>query len=221
MNYKDIPFEVKELGETGQFSGYAAAFHNEDLGGDIIMPGAFTKTIADNATRTLLWSHNQEKPIGVTTVHEDTKGLVVDGRLNMDVMQAREAHSLMKQGAIKGLSVGYTVVGKDWRGATRVIKEMKLHEVSLVSIPMNPHAQVISIKSLDDFEQMLRNLIEYKVSDGEMSAEYKALIVELAKKLSSLGADGSSLQADTHDTIAPEVLHAGLDQLQKFLRGEN
>jgi HK97 family phage prohead protease len=216
MKFKDIPLQIKEISDSGQFTGYAAAFNNVDLGGDIIMPGAFTKTISENADRPLLWHHDQAEPIGVTKAAEDTKGLVVEGRLNLDVQRAKEIHSLMKQGAVKGMSIGYEAITKGWKGGNRILNELKLHEISLTPIPMNPNAQVTSIKSVEDFEQLLKELVAYK---GDNLSEDDQPLLEMAyKKLSALRA-AKAPEAAMQDEIAPEILHAA-SSISKLLRGE-
>src|SRR6185369_15445551 len=126
----------------GRFDGYAGIFGNVDLGGDVLMPGAFTKTISENASRPLLWAHNALEPLGLANLAEDSKGLAVEGQLNLDVQRAREIHSLMKQGAVKAMSFGYDAIGKTWKNSTRELREVKLYEVSLLPVGMNPEARV-------------------------------------------------------------------------------
>lgn len=219
MKYKDIKMEFKEIGSEGQFEGYAAAFGNVDLDGDILMPGAFTKTIAENATRPLLWQHNPRELIGVANTSEDTKGLAVKGHLNLDVQRAREVHSLMKQGAVKSMSFGYDPVTKDYRGSNRILREVKMYEVSLTAFPSNTQAVVMNVKSPDDLEELLLAVgrIEFK---QELSAEIKSLVDLAHKKLSALQAAVPAPEAATQDDDAPEILHATSDRIQKLLRGE-
>jgi HK97 family phage prohead protease len=218
MITKDIKLEFKQISEQGQFEGYAAAFGNEDLGGDIILPGAFKKTISESGARPLLWHHQLSEPIGVVQASEDVKGLLVNGSLNLDVQRAREAHSLIKQGAVKGLSVGFEAVTKDYKSGVRYLREVKLHEVSLTPVPMNPEARVRSVKSLEDLEQILNEVISFK-SDAVLSADKKALIEQAQKTLSALLA-AKAPEAAKQDEIAPEVLHAASDRIEKLLRGE-
>lgn len=150
--------EVKSFGlsdvqvdEAGQFEGYASVFNNVDRHGDIVMPGAFRKTISENPSVPILWQHDQTKPIGVTrAIREDQNGLLVKGELNLDTQMGREAYSLLKQGALKGLSIGYQVIKDDLAGRVRQLKEVRLMEYSLVTFPANELAQVTSIKQLDN-----------------------------------------------------------------------
>src|SRR3954470_21162602 len=89
------------------FHGYGATFGNVDLGQDVVVAGAFT--MADGTQYPLLDHHKQDAPIGLFTVSTDDRGLRVRGQLNLKVQRAREVRSLMKQGALTGLSIGYQV----------------------------------------------------------------------------------------------------------------
>jgi uncharacterized protein len=135
----EAKFEIKQLNEAGELEGYAAVFGNVDLGGDVIEPGAFTKSIEETGGQVpILWQHDRYEPIGVSTkLEQDRYGLRVKGQLNMDVQRAREARSLLQQGALQGLSVGYKAVKKSTVNGARHLKEMALKEFSPVVFPMN------------------------------------------------------------------------------------
>lgn len=152
-----------EPDDQGRFSGHAAVFGNVDRGNDLIEPGAFTKSLSENPTVPILWSHDPNEPIGVSThMSEDGKGLRVEGQLAMDVQRAREIHSLMKMGAIKGISIGYNTVKRNFRGPVRHLQEVKLGEFSPVVFPMNTLANVNSVKSeRDENVDALRDLLDF------------------------------------------------------------
>lgn len=222
MKYKDIKLQIKGVTDQGQFEGYAAVFGNEDLGGDIIVAGAFLKTISENASVPILWGHNTREVIGVNKeFYEDPKGLHVKGQLIMDVQRARETHSLMKEGAVKGLSIGYDSIVVDYsrmeKEGIRILKEVKLWEYSVTPFPMNPEAQVTMVKTAEDLERVLQELIAFK-STAKLSAEMTALIERASEKLSALRA-AQAPGAATQDEIAPEILHAA-SSITKMLRGE-
>ena len=92
----------------------------------------------------MLWQHDPARPIGVwDEVREDAKGLFVRGRLLLEVQAAREAHVLLQAGAIDGLSIGYrTLRAEKAAGGQRLLHEIELWEVSLVTFPMLPEARV-------------------------------------------------------------------------------
>ena len=155
MEKLGLRFEVKQLDEAGVFEGYAAVFGNEDLGGDVIEPGAFKKTLKENPTLPILWQHDVREPIGVTLeAYEDGKGLRVRGQLNLETSRGREAYALLKQGALRGLSIGYDTIKEVWHGSVRRLKEVRLWEWSLVTFPMNPKAQVTAVKAVVPFQDL-------------------------------------------------------------------
>lgn len=148
----DFPFEIKSLDDAGLLEGYAAVFGNEDKGGDVIEAGAFTKTIQENASRgvPVLYQHDPFEVIGLSTkLDEDRYGLAVKAQLNMDVQRAREARSLIIQGALPGLSIGYKAVKQVRVGSQRRLKELGLKEFSPTAFPMNTLATV-SVKAMGD-----------------------------------------------------------------------
>lgn len=156
--------ELKELGQDGQITGYGAVFGNRDSYGDVILPGAFKRSLADhkrNKSRPkMFWQHDPYQPIGSwTEIAEDDKGLLVTGQLNMDVQRGREAYSLLKAGDIDGLSIGYRVIKatEDETEKIMLLKELTLVEVSVVSQPANALATVSAVKAaeLEDIRNRL------------------------------------------------------------------
>jgi hypothetical protein len=131
-----------------QIEGYASLFGKRDQGGDVVTAGAYTASLKalnkDMRRVKMLWQHDPAQPIGVwEEVREDAKGLYVKGRILADVEKGREAVALIGAGAIDGLSIGYRTVRahKDDKGQ-RLLSELELWEVSLVTFPMLPDARV-------------------------------------------------------------------------------
>jgi hypothetical protein len=128
--------------------GYASVFNRRDQGGDVVLPGAYAdslKAMAKAGRRVkMLWQHDPAQPIGIwDEVKEDANGLWVKGRLLPDVAKGREAVALLEAGAIDGLSIGYRTVKAERDGkGQRLLSELELWEVSLVTFPMLPEARV-------------------------------------------------------------------------------
>jgi HK97 family phage prohead protease len=145
--------ELKSLSADGRFAGYASVFGIIDSQRDVVHRGAFSQSLkARSGPLQLLWQHLWNEPIGVIDrIFEDARGLYVEGRLLMEVARAREAFALLKSGALKGLSIGYTV--KSFRrnpdSGVRELLEIELWEVSLVTMPANVQAQVTVVKCAD------------------------------------------------------------------------
>src|SRR5260221_14772954 len=139
----------------GTFSGYASLFGKADLGRDMVLPGAFRASLAKRGAAgvKMLFQHDPNQPIGVwTEIREDEQGLFVKGKLTTEVSRAREVLSLMRAGALDGLSIGYrTVRGKtDAKTGIRSLMEVDLWEISVVTFPMLPEARVSSVKTMRD-----------------------------------------------------------------------
>ena len=150
--------------EGAVIEGYASRFGLPDQGGDIVAKGAFGASLARLAARgdkvRMLWQHDPTKPIGVwDEIREDATGLWVKGRLLADVTLAREAATLIEAGAIDGLSIGYRTIRaeKDHKG-DRILTEVELWEVSLVTFPMLPEAK-LGAKSAEDTQDFAAALI--------------------------------------------------------------
>lgn len=136
------------LQDNAEIVGYASLFGAEDQGGDVVQKGAYQGSLQRLKIRggkvKMLWQHNPHQPIGVwDTVFEDGKGLCVKGRLLSEVQAGREALALLKAGAIDGLSIGYRTLRseKSAKGG-RLLHEIELWEVSLVTFPMLSEARV-------------------------------------------------------------------------------
>ena len=140
-------------------SGYASLFGKPDQGGDTVEKGAYGTSLAKGRGVKMLWQHDPAQPIGVwDEVREDPTGLWGKGRLLTDVAKGREAASLIAAKAIDGLSIGYRTVKarKDDKGG-RLLSELELWEVSLVTFPMLPDARV-GAKGDDPAETALREM---------------------------------------------------------------
>ena len=163
MQHIHCPMEIKEVTETGSFEGLASVYGNIDLGGDIVMPGAFKEFVKtrDGSIR-ILDSHNTRAPIGKGTVIDSHMGLVLKGTLNLKVSRSRDVHELMKDGIIDGLSIGFDILpnGSEIREAdnVRLLKELRLWEISTTVFPMNPMATISAVKNF----QQITNIREYE-----------------------------------------------------------
>lgn len=170
---KTFPFEVKAIEDTGEFSGYLSVFNNVDSWRDIVVPGAFSETLAEWNSKgrlpPVLWQHRSGEPIGpFTKMQEDQTGLYVEGRLLVGELQrAKEAHALVKHKVVSGMSIGFETIGEEWDKENRVRKltKVKLWEGSIVTFPANEKAQIEAVKSalaegalpsLKEFEAFLR-----------------------------------------------------------------
>jgi len=168
--------EFKFLDEsTGVFSGYGSTFNGIDEYGDMILKGAYKKTLADWKKRKrypkMLVQHGYGEsglPIGKwTSMEEDDKGLKVEGQLfPPETELLKHIKIAMKAGELDGLSIGYRA--KDFEYGTqagqprRTLKQIDLFEVSVVTFPADLNSRVQTVKASDiksrrDFEKVLRD----------------------------------------------------------------
>ncbi|MGY3331320.1 HK97 family phage prohead protease [Mesorhizobium sp. USDA 4775] len=174
IKIRDFDLSIKAVKEDGFFSGYGSVFGVVDSYNEIIAAGAFGASLADRKAKgrkfPILWQHRTDQPLGTySRVEEDEKGLYVEGQLlTKDVTKAREAASLMRSGAIDGLSVGFWTreSSLDEKTGIRTLTRVDLAEVSIVTVPANDDARIDAIRmkfahgdlpSLSEFEKFLRD----------------------------------------------------------------
>ena len=156
MATKTAPvLEIKSLSDTGEFEGYGSTFGGEpDAYGDVIAAGAFSESLAAHKAKgtmpKLFWQHDADQPIGKWLgAKEDNHGLLMHGKLNMNVQRGREAHALLKEGDIDGLSIGYWIkeYSVDTESGVWTLEKLDVVEVSIVSVGANENAVVQSVKA--------------------------------------------------------------------------
>ena len=170
--YKTLTFRAEEYEEeTGIFSGYAAVYGNIDSGGDVIEPGAFTKTIAEGWERVkILALHNDcWLPIGrPLELREDSNGLFIKAKVS-DTSMGRDIKVLLKDGVLNELSIGYDPVVFDYdENGIRHLREVKLWEVSVVTWAMNQEAVITDYKQLGEDADRATKLV------ADVAADIKA-----------------------------------------------
>lgn len=142
--------------EEGVFSGLGSVFGNKDSYGDVVMPGAFAKSLdrhkKDGTLPAMLWQHNPSDPIGVYKAMEEVEdGLALEGQYALKTAEGARAYELTKMGALKGLSIGYTIpkggAFYDEENDILQLKEIDLWEVSVVTFPANHLANITDVRS--------------------------------------------------------------------------
>ncbi len=130
----------------GRFAGYASVFNRLDSGGDIVLPGAFAKSLTRRRGRIrLLFQHDPKEPVGIwDSLAEDSHGLFVTGRLVPGVPRSDALKRLIQDGALDGLSIGFRTVKASRRDGNRLLHEIDLYEVSIVTFPMMEDARIAS-----------------------------------------------------------------------------
>ena len=173
----NLKLDLKSL-DAREFSGHGAIFKNVDLGGDVILPGAFKDTLAAHEQAgtmpPMFWMHQPDQVPGKwIEMREDSKGLFVKGIL-ADTQLGNEMRTLLNIKAVRGLSIGYSINDREKdvsydNDGNRILRKIDLWETSIVSLAMNPLARVEASKSRlshqgeyvpteREFEQRLRDV---------------------------------------------------------------
>lgn len=211
-------FEVKLAADTGLLEGYASTFGNVDTYGDVVAPGAFLKSLAEHKAAgtmpAMLWQHSPDAPIGVwTDAREDDRGLKVTGRLTLDTKRGAEARALVKDGAL-ALSIGFETRESEPENGRRVLKDVKLWEISLVTFPANELARITAIKNSVASGELSPRLVEHILRDaGVPKAFAKAIVAGGWKTASSNRCDA---EGEVHRLC--QAIKANTAMLNSFLR---
>lgn len=152
LEVKFSPAPQPTVSMDGSFSGYATLFGRADLSGDVVAPGAFAAALSAKGAGAvkLLYQHDPAEPIGRwLTIAEDARGLFVRGRLTTETTRGREVRALMREGVLDGLSIGFKTVRARTDRATghRILTEVDLWEISIVTFPMLPEARARAAKA--------------------------------------------------------------------------
>lgn len=192
LKFLERPFELKAVEDDGVFEGFGSVFGNVDSYKEVVAPGAFAESLAGwkaaGRLPPILWQHRSGEPIGpYLEMEEQAIGLRVKGKLLVDdVQRAKEARALMKAKAVNGLSIGFVTREDSYDRVTgiRTLKKVDLWEVSVVTFPANPAAQISSVKSTIDGIQTLREAEDFLRDVGRLSHSQAAAFVSRFKSLS-------------------------------------
>ena len=188
MIYKASPMgEIADIDEKmGIVKGYGSYFGNKDSDGDVIAKGAYQKTIQENGERVrYLWQHKMDKPIGkIKEMYEDDKGLMFVAEIPKTTL-GNDALELMKAGIVTENSVGILPIQKQMKDDFREITEVKLYEISAVTLAANDQAKILDVKGRVDienefkrFDALAKLIRKGKISD-EMGYAIEAEILKL------------------------------------------
>ena len=189
--YKAAPLgELTDYDEKNSIvKGYGSYFDNKDSDQDIIRKGAYKKTIEENGERVkYLYQHNMMQPIGkMEELYEDEKGLVFVASIPKTTLGS-DVIELMKAGVITENSVGIMPIVKENKENYREIREVKLYEISAVTLAANDQAKIIDVKgekNLDEVYKRYDNLCKL-LRKGDISDDMGYAIESELLKLKTL-----------------------------------
>ena len=194
MIYKASPMgEIADIDEKmGIVKGYGSYFGNKDSDGDVIAKGAYQKTIKENGERVrYLWQHKMDKPIGkIKEMYEDDKGLMFVAEIPKTTL-GNDALELMKAGIVTENSVGILPIQKQMKEGFREITEVKLYEISAVTLAANDQAKILDVKGKVDIENEFKRFdaLAKLIRKGNISDDMGYAIESELLKLKSLFID--------------------------------
>ncbi len=202
---RDFAFSIKEISETGTFTGYGSVFGVVDSYGEIVAPGAFSASLSSHKAKgtmpAMLWQHRSSEPMGIfTSMTEDSIGLSVTGQIAMKTQRGAEAYELMKMGAISGLSIGFVPRQETRDKVTGIttLNAVDLWETSLVTFPANDSARVQGVKSIELIND-LRSAEKF-LRDSGLSRSESVAFISRVKSLAQSDSDEDDLQL-IHDAL--------------------
>ncbi|APC82261.1 caudovirus prohead protease family protein (plasmid) [Clostridium botulinum] len=177
LEFKGLQIEIKEITEKGIFKGIASPFNNVDYGNDRVLPSVANKN--NGKTVPYLWQHDTREPIGEVRLTSTNTGIDIEGKLYLDTLEngnptipnAYKAYTLMKNNKLKN-SIGYKTLDYEYvtegKKTIRNLKDIDIMEVSAVTFPMNPKANITDVKSqeggakvdLKEIEEKLNSIME-------------------------------------------------------------
>ena len=201
--------------KAGIIKGYGSYFGNKDSDNDVIMKGAYKKTIAENGERVkYLYQHDMNQPIGkMNELYEDDKGLVFVAEIAKTQL-GKDVVELMKSGVITENSVGIMPIQKQDKGDYREINEVKLYEISAVTLAANDQAKILDVKGNVDVEKLSKrydNLCKL-IRKGDISDEMgfaieaeilklKSLFVEFTKPVDEITSPNVEIKNNDSDVL--------------------
>jgi HK97 family phage prohead protease len=213
MTHKSISLELKLDEGSRRISGYGSTFGNVDSYNDIVVAGAFAKSIGKRKVK-MLFEHRDL--IGAwDVVREDSKGLYLEGSIPNTTL-GNDVYELAKSGALDSMSIGFRVIDSEYNSqGIRLLKQIDLFEVSLVTFPANEMAAVTGVKSapetVREFEAFLQG---HGYSDRESTLiASKGFAAVLSARESRGNMD------DARESRSHETLNSALEKALTILKG--
>ena len=221
MIFKQTSIGLEDIDESnGIVKGYGSVFNNIDSDNDIILAGAYTKTLNENGSRVRYCNqHRIDQPLGkFTELREDSNGLyfvaeIPKTRLGEDVLL------LMKNGVINENSVGIMPIVKSFRqDGVRELKEVKLYEISCVTLAANPLAMITDAKGEIDQELLSKrfDVLAKMIKKENVSDELGYAIESELMKLKSLFIDITTVPAP--DATLPVDKSEDISEIFNYLK---
>lgn len=237
--FKAFEVEIKANSTKREIEAYASTFGNKDLVNDVVVKGAFAKTLMDRFAGgsknnvKVLWQHMPSMPVGLPIhMEEDSKGLYTVSKISKTDL-GNMALTLAEDKVVDKMSIGYDVIKDEYSTeGSRLLKELKLYEYSLVTFPANEQADILGTKSMEQLASLLSQVGAADMSQLFSSQKAGAVLssgnIDLVKKaiealsevLTAAGVEpGKSTQQGSvkhiiEEEISPKELEAILNSIK-------
>jgi HK97 family phage prohead protease len=221
MLFKSVVTEMNADTEKNIVQGYASIFGNIDSHKDIVVQGAFKKTIQENNNRIkFLWQHDLYEPIGKPTImQEDSKGLYFEAKIS-ETDIGKKAMTLIKDGVLNEMSIGYDTIKDefDTKKNVRLLKEIRLWEISVVTLASNSQAQITGAKKLDN---LLDDVLYMSKAGRTISESNMNKIRNAIQVLQALLEDSTEKVQESEKSLSIDVIDSAkyqsiLDLINKY-----
>jgi HK97 family phage prohead protease/HK97 family phage major capsid protein len=203
-------------------SGYAST-NDTDRQGDVVPTNVWEKGIANYLKNPVILAyHDHSEPVGRMVEHKiDAKGLWIKARIST---AAEEVYNLVKDGVLTAFSIGFRIIDAEYNAAAElfVVKELELHEISVVSVPANQNTLFSLSKAFDDAEEFKSFKLQFAPDSEsakglESSTEAKSEIkkewnIMDPKQLEQLLADTAAKAAESTAKAVIEAQTKAADQ---------
>lgn len=187
--------ELRSITEEGEFEGYIAVWNTIDSYNSSFDKRAFDRTIKERGSRVKVFYNHSDLIGSSVSMVADDKGLLVRGKLNLNIEKAKEAYEFMKDGTLEGLSFGFRTIKEKFVNGVRTIMDLDLYEYGPVVFPANDAALIQDVRATD-FDETVADEAIYR----EQSILYEALYTTIQDIWYS--SDSSSVVAALDDALA-------------------
>lgn len=207
MKYKSFALEDVNV-DSRKISGYAAVFNNVDKVKDKLIKGCFSKSIAERGPQSnandkiiLLWQHDQKEPLGkITKLEETDEGLYFEAIID-EIEIGDRALKQLESGTLNQFSIGFSYDWEKYRydseNDCNIISEVKLYEISIVTIGCNGATRYLGLKSVEEYEDAVDSLAkEIAEVSKHLSIQKQMKIQDIITKAMSLAANKPSISLD-------------------------
>ena len=226
LELKALPAEFKVEGSKRLVTGYASTFNVVDHGNDLVEPGAYTKTLAEDfPAKQIKVKRDHEHVIGLPIhMEQDSKGLLTVSRISQTAL-GNDTLILVEDGVIDRMSIGYKCEQRAYEmrdgGRIRRMQQVKLREYSLLGQPpMNDGAVVTGVKSLYDVARVLDQMsgaLEHLRALSYVPADIAQRLATLIGELGPLVREPAPYVPDPRYDASPEALNALVGEFTALL----